>query len=115
VTVDPYLKSLQENYYYPLASITMTTPDTDTDFEDASSSPDRQFTQTSTILPKPTVVTVEDSLEVIDELVQELKIHNEEGITTPSLIQKEELIDQANHHHRTVTSMRFSVYRLASS
>jgi len=46
VAVDPYLRSLQENYYFPLtvSNITML----DAEIEDAPKSPTPQFTQTPT-------------------------------------------------------------------
>lgn len=76
ITIDPYLLALQKNYYYPLSSSTTSRMDIDTNpsqRETQTSSPPNISQQTTT---GRKIITVEDSLDVIDELVQEIKAND---------------------------------------
>jgi hypothetical protein len=77
ITTDPYLLSLQKKYYYPLAS--MTTPSDSSDDSTGISSTtntngliqDSNSISNNTQKETPPIITVEDSLEAIDELIND--------------------------------------------
>lgn len=80
VTVDPYIRSLQLNYYYPLSPLDMMSPPSsshldsmgiDEDLEDAPT--DSSTTSKRSKLLEKRKVTVEDSMEVISELISEIQ------------------------------------------
>jgi len=69
VTVDPYLQSLQRNYYFPISL------DLNMGTEDIGSSPSSQpvhlNSKATQSLPK--TITVEDSVDVISDLIREIQ------------------------------------------
>lgn len=112
ITVDPYLSSLQQNYYYPLSYPDMNSSETDTDPSQVPSPPlPRENVQPTS---RPTVVTVEDSMEVIEELVQELQVTPEQEMAEVS--EHTVLEDQSQTiSSRESNSLRFSLYRTQAS
>jgi hypothetical protein len=81
VTIDPYLQSLQLNYYYPLSPNNMISNSSSSSHLDSmrvdgesmdpptySSNPSKQ-----SISPEKRRVTIEDSMEVISELISEFQ------------------------------------------
>jgi hypothetical protein len=90
-TTDPYLLSLKTNYYYPLAS--MTTPSDSFDENTGISSTTNtngliQDSVNNTQKETPPIITVEDSLEAIDELINDfiadiLKDEDEVSLPAP--------------------------------
>ncbi len=95
VTVDPYLKSLQANYYLPLQS----TMPNDTNMQETENSNNGTPTNSSrTSIPLSSLqtkgsITVEDSIDIISEFISE--IHSSEmrlilngraSLKTPTII-----------------------------
>jgi hypothetical protein len=87
ITVDPYLRALQQNYYYPLSYLTM--PDSTPMHIDDAPSPDskisspRMPTIQATNLQKKKAITVEDSMDVISELISEIQSTDKLDLNLP--------------------------------
>jgi hypothetical protein len=110
VSIDPYQKSLSHNYYYPLSLSEMSTPEAET--EQTLNSPN---TRSGPIAPpQPTIVTVEDSMEVIDELIQELQASTEQEMTDATVSPEQDTVNQLNQPSKAST-IRFSLYRTQAS
>jgi hypothetical protein len=80
--IDPYFKSLQRNYYYPLSSDTMTTSVN----EDAMRVDGVETVPPSSLgsrtIPLTKAVTFEDSMETISELIQEIQSSDPQDISS---------------------------------
>jgi hypothetical protein len=86
-TIDPYLKSLQENYYYPLSS-DMTSMDMQIEHnEDSDKTIALSLGARSTITLNDRKITVEDSVDAILDLITEIQATErvEIPMTTPPL------------------------------
>jgi hypothetical protein len=103
IVIDPYLRSLRDNYYYPLSAIDM-----DMDQDTINPSTTNQQTQQPATLRQNMVVTVEDSMEVIDDLLQELNmVTTEPSPPTDSLASPPAIIKI----DKPVNKLRFSLIR----
>jgi hypothetical protein len=106
-TIDPYLSALTKNYYFPIHIEAMT----DEMEEDNTLSAEHSNRETPTSpKPKPTKITVEDSLETITEIISELE--EDDPPVQTQLSQPDELaLQQANQIKTSSYSHRFSIYK----
>jgi hypothetical protein len=83
-TIDPYLKSLQENYYYPLSS-EMTSTDMQIEQNETT---DKTIAPSlggrTTIMLNNRKITVEDSVDAISDLIVEIQATDRIQIPTPT-------------------------------
>jgi hypothetical protein len=82
VTVDPYLKALQSNYYFPISNNTMAS-------EHLNQTQTPMVVDHESPIPRPPShasmkkVTIEDSMEVISELISEIQKSENQSIPAP--------------------------------
>jgi hypothetical protein len=114
-TIDPYVNSLQKNYYFPIQPTEMTEPDPCPDQHSLQVNPNNCTQDSSTSSPKPAKITVEDSLEVIDELIQNLQVYNDDEMVDSSQPSQTTTVITEQPSTLEVTSMRFSLYRTSST
>jgi hypothetical protein len=107
-TIDPYLLALTKNFYYPISTEIMTE-----EMEDDTASCPEPTTNTPSQSPKkpsPKIVTVEDSIETITDIISEMEDDDPPVQTTPT--QSEAIaIQQAIQTKASSYTHRFSIYK----
>jgi hypothetical protein len=105
ISVDPYILSLQKNYYYPLSTSLEVTENMDIDGTNSQgqqqpadhSQPNNQGRKT---------ITVEDSMDAIDELIQEIQSGDQIIMEQPDTMVSPQI---TNLTRPSTTTLRFSL------
>jgi hypothetical protein len=82
ITIDPYYKSLQRNFYFPISPDNMPTADDTPMSIDNVDQPNSQPPSNSSISSLKKSITVEDSMDVIAELIQEIQNSDDQDISS---------------------------------
>lgn len=111
--IDPYLSALHRNYYFPLIS-TMA-EDSIEAMNDGPTNPEASTRQQkSPPRPAKDIVTVENSLEVITDVLAEME-GDEPPVSTPLSQDQPSVQQQAIQDKPTYYKHRFSIYRRSNN
>ena len=109
ITIDPYQLSLQKNYYYPISSFENMEASATTDTSALNTNPVNNPPSNQTAPTTPKTITVEDSLDAIDDLINEFTTDiDEDEIILDQDVSLE--LPQAVPTTNTVNNIRFSLF-----
>lgn len=108
ITIDPYLQSLSRNYYYPLYPVDM-----DPDQEMTLTPSPNQLTQQPATPEPKRIITVKDSIEAIDDLLNELNVTMQPSLPQPDspILSPSAILQITQNSNMSINKIRFSLHR----
>jgi hypothetical protein len=108
ITIDPYLKSLRDNYYFPISDMSVEMQ-IDSNSLSGTSPLSPALGGTATVLQNNRKITVEDSVEVISELIAEIQASEKVDIDLASSSNPPQSTVKTHPTSKASSTIRFSL------